>query len=83
MPIDYSKLRGLTVRELVAALERDGFILKRRKGATRLFAHPDGRIVVIHEHRPGQPLKIGTLKEIIENEARWDEADLRRLGLLK
>jgi len=27
-------------------------------------------------------LKIGTLKEIIENEARWSEEDLTRLGLL-
>jgi predicted RNA binding protein YcfA (HicA-like mRNA interferase family) len=83
MAIDYSKLRGLTVRELAHALERDGFSLKRSKGATRLFCHPDGRRVILHEHRPGQLLKIGTLKEIIENEARWDESDLKRLGLLR
>jgi len=83
MAIDYSKLRGLTVRELARALKRDGFIPKRSKGATRLLCHPDGRRVIIHEHRPGQTLKIGTLKEIIENEALWDEHDLKRLKLLK
>jgi hypothetical protein len=33
-------------------------------------------------HRPGQTLPIGTLREIIENEARWDEEDLLRLRLL-
>ena len=46
------------------------------------FAHPDGRRVTIHVHSPSQTLKIGTLKEIIENEARWSEEDLTRLGLL-
>nr|BAL53750.1 hypothetical protein HGMM_F08F07C09 [uncultured Acetothermia bacterium]BAL59448.1 hypothetical protein HGMM_OP4C084 [Candidatus Acetothermum autotrophicum] len=83
MPIDYSKLRSLTLRQIVRALLRDGFYLKRQKDATRLFVHPDGRRVVIHYHKPGQMLKIGTLKEIIENEARWTEEDLRRLKLLK
>ena len=82
MPIDYTQLRGLTVRRIVTALQRDGFILARRKGATRFFKHPDGRRVTIHLHRPGQILPIGTLQEIIENEARWAEEDLRRLRLL-
>ncbi len=48
MPIDYSSLRGLTARRLVTALQRDGFTLARRKGATRFFKHPDGRRVTIH-----------------------------------
>lgn len=83
MPIDYSKLRSLTLRRLVRALLKDGFQLVRQKGATQLFRHPDGRRVVIHFHKPGQTLKIGTLKEIIENEAQWTEEDLKRLKLLK
>lgn len=83
MAIDYSKLRGLTVRKLITALKKVGFVLAREKGATRLFRHPDGRRVTIHVHRPGQTLKIGTLKEIIENQALWDEDDLKRLRLLK
>jgi len=83
MPIDYSKLRSLTARKLVRALLKDGFVLRRSKGATRFFRHPDGRRVTIHLHRPGQILKIGTLKEIIENQARWSEEDLKRLKLLK
>ncbi len=83
MTIDYSKLRSLTLRQLVRALFKDGFTLARQKDVTRLFHHPDGRRVVIHCHRPGQTLKIGTLREIIENEAQWTEDDLRRLKLLK
>ena len=47
MPIDYSSLRGLTARRLVTALQRDGFTLARRKGATRFFKHPDNRRVTI------------------------------------
>ena len=82
MPIDYSRLRGLTVRAIQRALERDGFALARQKGATRFFKHDDGRRVTLHVHRPGQTLPIGTLREIIENEARWDEEDLLRLRLL-
>ncbi len=82
MPIDYSSLRGLTVREIQTALERDGFELARQKGATRFFKHDDGRRVTLHVHRRSQTLPIGTLREIIENEARWDEADLIRLRLL-
>ena len=82
MPIDYTRLRGLTARRLVTALQRDGFALARRKGATRFFKHQDGRRVTIHLHRPGQILPIGTLQEIIENEARWTEDDLKRLRLL-
>ncbi|OGF54951.1 MAG: hypothetical protein A2Z21_02840 [Candidatus Fraserbacteria bacterium RBG_16_55_9] len=82
MAIDYSNLLGLTARKLITALEKDGFILQRQKGATRLFRHHDGRRVTMHVHKPGQTLKIGTLKEIIENEAQWEEDDLKRLKLL-
>jgi predicted RNA binding protein YcfA (HicA-like mRNA interferase family) len=82
MPIDYTRLRGLTVRRIMTALQRDGFSLARRKGVTRFFKHPDGRRVTIHLHRPGQILPIGTLQEIIENEARWTAEDLRRLNLI-
>jgi predicted RNA binding protein YcfA (HicA-like mRNA interferase family) len=37
MLIDYTQLRGLTARRLLTALQRDGFTLARRKGATRFF----------------------------------------------
>jgi predicted RNA binding protein YcfA (HicA-like mRNA interferase family) len=82
MLIDYTQLRGLTARRLLTALQRDGFTLARRKGATRFFKHPDGRRVTIHLHSPDQILPIGTLQEIIEHEAWRTEDDLRRLRLL-
>jgi predicted RNA binding protein YcfA (HicA-like mRNA interferase family) len=82
MPIDYTRLRGLTVHEIQRALERDGFSLARQKGATRFFKHDDGRRVTLHVHRRSQTLPIGTLREIIEHEAHWTEDDLERLRLL-
>jgi predicted RNA binding protein YcfA (HicA-like mRNA interferase family) len=83
MAIDYAKLRGLTIRKLIAALRRDGFQEWRKKGATRFYAHPDGRTVTLHVHRPGQTFRTGTLQSIIEKQARWTEDDLKRLKLLK
>jgi predicted RNA binding protein YcfA (HicA-like mRNA interferase family) len=40
--IDYSKLRSITARHLITALEADGFTLNRQKGSHRHFKHPDG-----------------------------------------
>lgn len=83
MAIDYSKLRSLRARELIAALKKDGFHERRRKGVTRFFVHPDGRTTTIHLHNLNQTFAIGTLKSIIERQAKWTEVDLKRLGLLK
>ena len=83
MAIDYSRLRDLTVRKLISALQRDGFQEWRRKSVTRFYVHPDGRTVTLHVHKLGQTLKSGTLKAIIEEQARWTEEDLKRLKLLK
>jgi predicted RNA binding protein YcfA (HicA-like mRNA interferase family) len=82
MPIDYRQLRSLTVRVLLHALIKDGFALVKKKGATRLFRHADGRRVTLHVHKLGQTLKIGTLQEIIKNEAQWTIDDLKRLKLI-
>jgi len=34
-------------------------------------------------HRPGDTFPMGTLRSMIEIQARWTEADLRRLSLLR
>lgn len=70
MAIDYSKLRSLTVVQIAAALERDGFILTRKKSVTRFYKHSDGRKALLHWHSPKQELPIGTLQEVIRNEAK-------------
>jgi predicted RNA binding protein YcfA (HicA-like mRNA interferase family) len=43
MTIEYAKLRSVTARQLVAALQADGFDLQRQKGSHRHYRQPDGR----------------------------------------
>lgn len=81
MAIDYSRIRSLSVRKIERALLNDGFDLRKSRGATRFYRHPDGRRVTLHFHRPGQTLPVGTLKAVLEEQAEWTEEDLIRLGL--
>ena len=82
--IDYGPLRSLTARAraLVSALERDGFSLDRQRGSHRLYKHPDGRRVTVSFHRPGDTFVPKTLRSILELQARWTTADLKRLRLI-
>jgi len=82
MPIDYSRLRSLTAREIISALVRDGFSLRRQIGSHQRYYHPDGRRVTVSFHRPSDTFPPKTLKKIIEDQARWTEDDLKRLKLL-
>jgi predicted RNA binding protein YcfA (HicA-like mRNA interferase family) len=75
------QLRNTSVQELVRALERDVFSYRRTRGGSRVYHHPDGRRTVIHYHRAGDTLPIGTLRSVLAG-ARWTEEDLRRLGLI-
>ena len=75
------ELRGLTAREFVAALSREGFVLRRTRGSHHIFKHHDGRRVVVAMHSPGATFPAGTLAEMLKA-TRWDESDLQRLGLL-
>lgn len=80
--IDYSRMRSATARHLLRALLADGFELRRQKGSHRHYFHPDGRRVTLSFHRSSETFRIGTLRSIIELQARWTEEDLRRLGLI-
>jgi predicted RNA binding protein YcfA (HicA-like mRNA interferase family) len=81
--IDYSKLRSITARHLITALEADGFTLNRQKGSHRHFKHPDGRRVTVSFHHASDTFRPGTLWSMIELQAQWTEEDLHRLGLLR
>jgi len=82
MALDYSRLRSLTAREIIAALIRDGFSLDRQSGAHRLHRHPDGRRVTVSFHRAEETFELKTLRSILELQARWGENDLSRLRLI-
>ena len=83
MAIKYGQLKNLTARELISALIRDGYAFDRRSGAHQHYLHPDGRRVTVSYHRPGVTFPTKTLKRMIEDQARWNENDLRRLKLIK
>jgi predicted RNA binding protein YcfA (HicA-like mRNA interferase family) len=83
MTLDYSRLRSVTARQLVSALQSDGFRLDRQKGSHRRYVHADGRAVTISYHRPSDTYAPKTLRSIIEVQAGWDNAVLERLGLLR
>ena len=74
--------RGTTARQLIKALQADGFVLQRTRGTHRIYRHPDGRRVVVAYHLLSDSFPIGTLRAMI-SDAGWKEDDLRRLGLLR
>jgi predicted RNA binding protein YcfA (HicA-like mRNA interferase family) len=80
--IEWSRLRSLTARELIAALIRDGFSLRQRAGSHRRYRHPDGRRVTVSFHHPGGTFRPKTLRSMIHDQARWSGNDLRRLKIL-
>jgi predicted RNA binding protein YcfA (HicA-like mRNA interferase family) len=76
-------LRNVPVREVVAALKRDGFVLEREtRSGGRIYGHDDGRLTVVHYHRSSDTLTRKTLRSILQA-TRWSEADVRRLKLIK
>lgn len=81
--MDYSRLRSLTARELVSALEKDGFILERQSGSHCQYVHGDKRRVTVSYHTSNETFSPKILKIMIETQAKCTEADLKRLGLLK
>ena len=80
--IHYDRLRTLSARKLIGALFRDGFWLARQEGSHQQYAHRDGRRVTVTFHSLGQTFPLKTLKSMIENQARWNSDDIKRLGLL-
>jgi predicted RNA binding protein YcfA (HicA-like mRNA interferase family) len=80
--VDYARLRGLTARELISALTRDGFFLDRQSGSHGQYYHPDGRRVTVSYHHPGDTFPVRLLRIMVGRQARWTLDDLRRLRLL-
>ena len=82
--IDWSSLRrSLTARTLMKALIRDGFYLRSQAGSHQRYQHPDGRRVTVSCHHSSSTFPGKTIKDMIADQARWTEEDLRRLGLIR
>lgn len=83
MPINYSRLKSLTARDIVSALIKDGFYLRNQRGSHQRYRHSDGRKVTVSYHHPSDTFKTKVLKSMLEGQARWTEQDLKRLNLIK
>jgi predicted RNA binding protein YcfA (HicA-like mRNA interferase family) len=74
-----AKLGDLSGREVVRALQRAGFVIKRIRGSHHILIHSSDRsrrtTVPVHG---GASLKRGTLRAILK-QAKLDEDDLRAL----
>lgn len=82
MAVNYSKIKGLTARELIKTLLQDGFFFIHQKGSHHRYHHSDGRRITIPFTRTGDSFAMGTLKSMIEKQAGWTEDDLKRLKLI-
>ena len=81
--IEWRLLRNLTARQLINALARDGFVFYNQRGSHQRYRHPDGRRVTVTFHRASDTFPLGTLRSMIEVQAKWEDEDLKRLGLVR
>ena len=78
-----AKLPSIRAREVARVAQSIGFVLDRQAGAHQhYYRHTDHRRVTVSFHRPGETFPPKTLKRMLEDQAGWTEADLKRLGLL-
>lgn len=76
----WAQLKNITAAELIRALERDGWQLRKSKGSRRIY-RKGKRTVAIHYH-PRKTFGPRMLRSLL-NDIGWDEEDLRRLKLIK
>ncbi len=61
-----AKLPMLKPRQVIAALQRLGFIEVRQRGSHKQFRHPDGRMTTVPDHK-GRDISPGLLRRILED----------------
>jgi predicted RNA binding protein YcfA (HicA-like mRNA interferase family) len=69
-------LRNHNWREVIKVLNKLGFVVKRQSGSHFILEHPDGRWTVVPRH---DPIKIATMKSIVEDTGLTEEEFLRLL----
>jgi predicted RNA binding protein YcfA (HicA-like mRNA interferase family) len=56
----------MKVRDVVRLLQRDGWVIVRRRGSHRQYRHPHKRGIVTVPGKPADELAPGTLKSIFK-----------------
>lgn len=72
-----TKLPQIKPRELIKALRKMGFEVKRKKGSHFRLVHPDGRKISVAVHN--KPISKGTLSAIIRQAESSVEEILKNL----
>ncbi len=72
-----SRLRRVTGRQALKALQRAGFVIIRTKGSHHFVRHPDGRATVVPIHA-GETLGPGLFNQIL-NDAEIERDDFNKL----
>jgi len=60
------KLPVLKPRQIIAVIERLGFVEVRQRGSHKQFRHPDGRVTTVPDHR-GCDVSPNLLRKILED----------------
>ena len=78
----WDQLKNVTAKELIQALQKDGWKKQLRRGAVQSFLNLEtNEILTIHYH-PKKTYGQKLLKELISR-TRWTEEDLRHLKLIR
>ena len=82
-PNVWNQVKNVTAQRLVQALEKDDWVrdAENPRGAVLVYRHSSGRRITVHWH-PNKTYGPKLLKGLLED-IGWDEADLRRLKLIK
>jgi predicted RNA binding protein YcfA (HicA-like mRNA interferase family) len=56
----------LKPRQVIAALQKLGFVEVRQRGSHKQFRHPDGRVTTVPDHK-GRDISPGLLRQILED----------------
>lgn len=56
----------LKPRQVIAALQRLGFVEVRQRGSHKQFRHPDGRVTTVPDHK-GRDISPGLLRQILDD----------------
>jgi len=56
----------LKPRQVIAALQRLGFVEVRQRGSHKQFRHPDSRVTTVPDHK-GRDISPGLLRQILDD----------------
>lgn len=60
------KLPALKARQVIAAIQRIGFVEVRQRGSHKQFRHSDGRVTTVPDHR-GRDITPNLLRKILDD----------------